>query len=1392
MIGTLSPGQEALAQRLALARYDERDGLPQSQVQALAFDPAGFLWVGTRNGGLARFDGSTFRLASGLEGLSERRIDDLLADKTGRLWVAARLLYVAHEGRFVPVFRETFHRLALAPDGTVWAAGESGLVSFRPQGKDLRARRVVADPVTAIAADSDTVWVGRVDRLERTDLRTGRLGLVFRGAGGVNSILPEGSDSVLCGTNDGVWRAYRNGGAVQLNVKLPHSRVDALLRDEKGRVWVSTHAGTVRLSARQDAADLSPQSGLPGSRIVTLLAGPGGEIWLGGDGAGLFRFAPSRFAVVGPEAGLAELIPLSIAEDRQGRLWISTPRGQIACLTEGRFRVWDASSGLPKTDRFRDLSVSRSGRLDATWARGLVTREPNSEVFRVLPAEPGMTVNGGIAHSGDETWLATSRGLKALRGDRFVSVLPPPLGDRPVDAIGQDGPERVLASIENTVYSIDCRSLALTLVAGPDRPLADDPPWHLVRDASNSVWIASMKGAVRVRAGQPAQVFSSKTGLPDDSVDAVVADVTGAVWITTDKGIVHIDQAGRILRVYSFSDGLPAREGVVRSVLRDSAGRLWFGLVGALVRYDPHADQGIRPPPSLAVESVTVADRARGQKETVVDVSVIDFADPRGTSISWILGPHETAFSQPRNTRFVRWLGLPPGDYDLTIRAVDRGGRPGPPARVSFAVPALWYETRTARIFLAIAALALGAVLPAALSASARITTTLQAHLRFRLRELLSPRYTEILDDPFLPGSPVVVPSHEEAIEEILGTIRRAWNQNAILCLLGPPGIGKSTVVQSLEAGAGSPGILALPIPPARPENAEQRGRFLEDVARVLVQRQLVGAEQAARITGGGGTGLSLTRGVAELSSLLLEGKTTVLLVEDDPGELEAEAVRARKKLASLILTAGPHISLLAVRDVEPSLLAAEEPDLARVANLIRLQPVPVERAAHWLEVTAATRARFAPGVALSAVKATGTEPDRLRALGTAILGVCRAEKTNRVTTVVVKQVLESWDESPPAFLGGIWARLSTAERAVAAALGHVDRGEHMARPVGEVITALREAGFPLGPIEAGAIIPRLVEAGILVRCEDRIIFRSRVVARFVALHRPLSEERSAGTEVIGPYELLDQIGTGGMGVVHRARRLDNRMLVALKVIHQHLLATPDMKRRFLREGEIGVRVNHPGVVKVIERGVANGRAYIAMEFVPGSTIRALVARHGPFPVHTAARIVSELSGAVAALHAAGIVHRDIKSENVIVSGDGTAKILDFGLARTTETTRHTEEGHVLGTPDAMSPEQVRGLTPGPQADVWALGVVLYEMLTGVSPFLRETTVATMTAILEEEPEPLWIHGATFPEALDSILARALEKDVAKRWQSAFELQKALEGLARTVARAETTTQKAQ
>ena len=1336
-------------------------------MRALARDGSGFLWVGTQNGGLARFDGTEFRTAATLFGLTDRRVDAVAVDPLGGLWAAGRALRVRAGTSLVVAANETVSALALGPDGAVWAAGPGGLLRFRRTASEIRRQRVSTLPASSLAVGPLGVWFGGSEGLFRADPAGGAARKVAGLA--VTALAASPSGEVFCGTAEGLFVVAPDGRSRPARAPLPASRVDALLVDARSRLWVGTSAGPVRLDALADRVELGPADGLPEVRVISFLEGSAGEIWLGGDGAGLFRFSPSRFSVVGSEAGLRELLPLRIAEAPDGSLWITTARGELARLSGGRFEVFGPEQGLPRKDRFRDLTIARDGRLDATFSQGLVRREKGDRSFRVLDVPRGLTVTG-LALLEDESWLATTGGLLAVRGGAFVRPLPPPLGTAPIDAIASDPSGGLLLASKGEVHEVDAETCATRLVGRPGPLLAGEAVWDLARGPDGAVWAASLRGVVRIGLAGDHRLLDAAAGLPDDSVDAVLCEPGGNVWLTTDRGIVVLTSDGRPGRVYGFVDGLPAQEGIVRSALLDSKGRLWFGLVGALLRYDPSEDEPQKAPPTVAVERLV---RAAKDQTVGFDLAVIDFADPRGVRVSWRLAPLEPEFCPPRSARSPRWAQLRPGAYVFEARAVDRLGRPGPTVRSSFRVSPRWHETTLARVLLILAALAAGSALPFSLRAGAAAMTALQERIADVVREIAAPRYREIVDDPYAPGSPAPLLTNRETLDEIVGTIRKAWNRHAILALLGPPGLGKSTVLADLEAGAGGHALVAVPVPPARSANPSGRQRRFAELASALADRGLVPREKLKRLAEAFATE-PYAQALATAASLLPPDGPDLLLLEDDPGPADAEAVAARARLAGSLLAAAPRISLLVARDVEPSLFAAEEPETARVATLVRIRAASVEASARWLEETAGPRIRFAPGVSRAAVAQTGTEPDRLRALGSALLARCAKERRNRATHATVRAVLEGWDETPPPFLGVLWARLSAAERAVAAALGSLDGGRGEAHATGEVVDLLSARGFPLGPVEVGALVPRLVECELVERDGDRIRFGRPLDARFVARHRPLSEEAASGAEVIGPYEVLEAIGSGGMGTVYKARRLDTRALVALKVVHPHLLATPEMRRRFVREGEIGVRISHPGVVRFLERGEAAGRAYIAMEYLPGRTVKELVARLGPLPLAFSVRVVRDLADAAAALHAAGVIHRDFKADNVVVSAAGVARLLDFGLAQVAGLTRHTVSGHIVGTPDAMAPEQVRGERVGPATDVWALAVVLYEMLAGAPPFHRDTPVSTFQAILEDLPLSLPILRPEVPEELDDVVAAALQKDPALRTPTAERLRDAL------------------
>src|SRR5581483_8704431 len=242
--------------------------------------------------------------------------------------------------------------------------------------------------------------------------------------------------------------------------------------------------------------------------------------------------------------------------------------------------------------------------------------------------------------------------------------------------------------------------------------------------------------------------------------------------------------------------------------------------------------------------------------------------------------------------------------------------------------------------------------------------------------------------------------------------------------------------------------------------------------------------------------------------------------------------------------------------------------------------------------------------------------------------------------------------------------------------------------------------------------------------------------------------------------------GRGGMGEVHVAEDRASGARVALKVLALGAGITKDSSQRFERERELLARVEHPGVVRALgalETDDALGVAFFPMELVLGKSLADLLAEHGRFAVVEAVRVLAAVAAALEATHARGIVHRDVKPSNILIARSGEVRLTDFGLARALDSSRFTATGSALGTPTYMSPEQCAAKESGPEADLYALGVVAHELLAGTPPFKAESPVALLRLHIETAPKPLRTLRPEVPEKLEALVLRLLSKDPAAR-----------------------------
>ena len=265
--------------------------------------------------------------------------------------------------------------------------------------------------------------------------------------------------------------------------------------------------------------------------------------------------------------------------------------------------------------------------------------------------------------------------------------------------------------------------------------------------------------------------------------------------------------------------------------------------------------------------------------------------------------------------------------------------------------------------------------------------------------------------------------------------------------------------------------------------------------------------------------------------------------------------------------------------------------------------------------------------------------------------------------------------------------------------------------------------------------------------------------------------------QLISRYRIAEKLGEGGMGVVYKARDTTLERTVALKFLAAHLLNDDEARQRFLREAKAAAALDHPNICTVYEVGEAEGKTFLAMAFLKGETLEDRIAK-GPLPLKDALDIARQVAEGLNAAHAEGVVHRDVKPANILVSPDGRATIMDFGLARLTEASKLTRQDQTVGTAAYMSPEQLQGGEVDHRTDVWALGCTLYEMVAGVRLFKGQYDQALAYEILNEEPEPLTGVRSGVPMELELLVAKCLAKDPDDRYAHADEIARDLRTLA--------------
>jgi ligand-binding sensor domain-containing protein len=1117
---------------------------------------------------------------------------------------------------------------------------------------------------------------------------------------------------------------------------------------------------------------LDSRTGLLGDALEYALR-LGDEIWLLAQGAGVMRLASEATELYDTRDGLPPLATY-FAMAREGqRRWLATDHG-LFVLEAGRFVRAPLREALPSEQIFA-LHPAGPGELFAGTTEGLVVLDAAG---RLQPVRMPSPVARAIAALGDGRHLVATEGAGLVvlaRGESGRPVLERAWSA--ADGLCSDQAQALLVEAD-TLWVGTNRGL-VRAARGADRHggwtclgRADGLPGEdvtaLARLGSGLLAVAFYGTGIGLYDGETWSLFDAADGLPSTAVWSVLEREPGLLWAGTSRGLWELRLEAPAPETFVELGGSLYRAGAARDTCR----------IGETPLEAPAAAQ-----PSLRVGQRDFRPLGPGVDPTCPDGEPAAPLKLDAVPRLGVLGQEPWSFEDPDTLwysvqldeeppgAFVRAaaLALPEmsdGRHRLRIRAKSRllGQDPTPvllEIELDRPLPA-WL----------LAALA-GSGAALLLLARTRIYT-----LALRLRHL---RYRPIEHNPYRPRQPAqgsLFVGRDAALRRWLGPTARPEAGSESLVLFGQPGIGKTSALAELQRRADEAGARVLRFDLADWADADLDTFLtavherLDAVITASEDGPPQGASPMGRIDG------ALLRIGAE------QPARRILWLIDDAQLLEGLAARGGSDLAALarslrgLLQRHRRLGLVLALGGAPEALRRTYGELLFFSTAERLEALPEEATALLCSRPSAGLLSFTPRAVQRIHRLTGGHPALLQLalhalverMAAARRNVCRLAQVEGALPELLRRaaLLERW-----------WQGLPRPQQLVLALAA--EKLEPDERLDIEAFCVAKSERLGLLPPEIRRAIGASLEAGLLDGDERHAAFSSELAQRWIRAERPFRRVFERELLQLGPYELLSKIGQGGMGTVYRARRVTGAEIVAVKVLHAAVVEDDESRHRFFREADIGIRLRHDNIVAIHEHGEHAGQAYLVMELLEGVSLRGHLQQKGPMAATKAMKLLRGIAGALGAIHELGVVHRDVKTENVFLcippgTKKAVPKLMDFGLARS-ETSRVTRSGVLVGTIAYMSPEQALGERLGPASDLYSLGVVLFEMLSGRVPFSGASDVAILSQIVHRAPPDLRPLRPDVHEDLLALLEQLLAKDPAKRPASAGEVVRRLDAL---------------
>lgn len=1373
-------------------RWTTDDGLASNTVSALLETAAGVLWIGSAKG-LHRLQDGALSHYGVEQGLPDPYVTDLLLARDGTLWVGTlggvcRLRhgrfdsFAAHRGQTNEAV------LALAQDGTstVWIATPGGLRRYNgDQLLPFDDADLPADWFTALVVDS--------------------AGKLFAGtlAGGVGWL------------EEGVWHALEPlpGGS--------NASVHAVEFAPDGSLWVASAQGLHRFD-RETWLNLDSRPGQPPWRAVLHLEpAPDGTLWIVNQQSGLVHFDGDSFVEIRQEKGrlpadsvstvhatakgiwvgtasrglaffdgktwepfdFASLqVPIQDIASAAGQaLWVGTLRNGAFKFDGERWRQFVQQDGLPSNDVHSIAVQPADGRHDASDTPRPVWFGTGNGVIRYLDGDFGEPLLANhVAHAlvfADERtlWLATNRGVVRATWELGRGEGAPPSLTRFDESVG----------VPNEVRDL------------------------LVSSDGKVIW-ATPRG-IYLHDGTEQRQVTVADGLRHNSVHSL-AEFGEYLWIGTEAGPAALRKTQRFTPETLVSSDA-AHWQVVAPDSRTYAEHAWTGSR----RADPKRLRGGRS--YFNSEAAGTKVWRRRDIELSPD-GYVPWSPTTVDQLRFQVKVDSGEWSAPQAAGEFVVTDLDDAEHAIYVRARDRMLAVDPtPAvlRLNVQVPLPGWLYFASAFSIALA-----------LMMVRKRVWVLMLKVRFA-------RFRPIEPSPFVPQRPAEGERFVGRRKELTSLEEMTRTGGMVAVLWGERGAGKFSLQRELARRIDDNRTLVIEMDLAVAAAGGDLGELVRSLSQGLVasleaqgiDRDLLSAGRASppspSSSSGSSSAVRVSSGTVDvplslwLSSrsmsddsnpfaLLDEGLARLEKARPDirvvfalaNGEVLAMALDSDAAYGSYLF---PFLRSLVQQRTGVSVVLTMEgrwQDLSkRFEQLFAFAtPMSVGRLG-WAESSQLLRealsgkALLPPKPLDRLVDFSGGHAYLLQLLGQHLVAEMNSRRTNVATVALVDKAAEGLVDDPDARLGAAWMQLSREEKLVVAALcASGRRGRIGAVP--DVVEWLSESGAKLLPEEVRRAILSLEHAGVASANEARFAMRGELFVRWVQGRHTIASVLEESYEYVGHYLLLETLGAGGMGVVYRARDMVHGAIVALKLLRPELSESKRNRRRFLREARLGKRLKHPNIVRIRDYGEQADRLYLAMEYLQGETLTHWVRKHPPPGARLVAEVGIHLASALATIHKYGVVHRDIKGDNIMVLRDTGAssagpaprifeaaavRLMDFGLAVGEGVSRMTRAGSVFGTASYMAPEQARGKEADARSDIYSLGAVLYELCTGRPPFEGSEVAAVLHAVIHDPLTPIHQRAPELPEALTQIIENLLSKDPSDRPQSATEAEERFRAL---------------